>query len=390
MLVRRRAAGDLHGGGIPYEFVINRAGTRYSKVPADENQILMYDVSYMAPTVDQEIQRNLSDEHRLVLLNLLHDPRIGPERKRELDKILPRFAGRVASLIPEAHEIPYRVQRVVRVYYRERVAVLSNPDYINPVLNGNNFVPLAKPGSTKGIHPETRLVHVIDLAKFARAFKSANLPGAPGTGATQQQIIDWLRRHVPAFPETTVPGRSSGEVKGFVDKALQAIHQHDPLNRRKPTWVALWEQFKAHVSSGPNVWLQVLGLADTYSGAPRYPLVLVYPAHKVGTLLRPTQLDAEFNAMHFPSPPVAPVTAGGFTMDRAAIPGSREPLSEYLHEPRLHSAVDWNLGGQLTGPTNVATNSVSLIDARRRHYQRLRSKYPAIPDLWMRDATCLA
>jgi hypothetical protein len=345
----------------------------------------------MATTVEQEISRHLADEARVVLLNLAHDHRIGAHRKTELDKILPFFAARVAPLIPEPHEIPNRIQQVVRRYYRNRVAHSTTPDYSAPSLNAHNFVPVAKPGTPAGLHPETMLVHVIDLTKYVKAFQQAGFSGVPGTGATPHDVVTWLARNVPRFPALTVPGRSSAEVDDFVDRLLSMIFDYDRATRQPPTWVALWERFKTHLANGPNAWLQVLGMADSYRGGPRYPLVLVYELSSTGTLIRPTQLDAEFNSFHFPSPLTAPLTEGGFAMDRCPVPGFREPLSEFIHEPRRPSASDWVRGGSLAGPTSPMPGStLALVGARRRHYERLKLKYPATSIDWMRDFTSLA
>ena len=123
-----------------------------------------------------------------------------------------------------------------------------------------------------------------------------------------------------------------------------------------------------------------------------YPIVLVYRADSVGALVRPTQLDAEFNAFHFPSPQSAPLADGGYTMDWSAKPGYREPLSEFVHQQKLSpdTAKDWIRGGRLCGPTTPGGAPLTLNAVRRRHYGRLTSKVGSLPGGWMRDVTCLA
>ena len=341
----------------------------------------------MANSVDLEIRNCLSDESRVALLNLAHDGRISPQRRADLDKYLPVAAPANPALPPEVSEAVGRIQDAVRRYYNSRVAVPVAPSYCSPKANGGNFVPVAGLGRALGSHPDTLLVHVVDLMKHLDAFQQAGLPGVPGS---RPLAIGWLKKNVPMFPERTVPGRSAAEVDDFVDQALDVIFRYEAATRPPPTWVALFRQFMPHASRGPNAWLQVMGMRDSYNGQSRYPLVLVYKLRDVGTLIRPTQLEAGFDAFHFPSPPPAPVSEGGFAMDRSPSSGQQPPLSEFLHEPRPCSAEDWRLGGRLAGPTVLAdAGGIELSEARRRHYGRLKLKYQATSTDWLRDTTSL-
>lgn len=346
----------------------------------------------MATAIETKITDCLQAEYRLVLLNLLHDDRITDSRKAEVDKFLTSMTATVTPGKPEEPVASARLGRVIRKYWRQRVAVSGGPDYISSLLNGNNFVPMAKPGSKDGIHPDTLLAHVVDLSMYAKTSGYSLLPGFPGTGVTQDEVIDWLKSYVPAFPDKTVPGRSSAEVEGFIDRALKAIHDYDTDSRPPPVWVTIWDQFNDHVDDGPSMWMKLLGMRDSARSGPRYPIVLVYRADSVGPLVRPTQLEAEFNAFHFPSPRNAPLTDGGYTMDWSKKPGYREPLSEFVHQQKSkpYTKTDWILGGRLCGPTTPGGARLTLNAVRRRHYGRLTSKVGPLPGGWMRDVTCLA
>ena len=345
----------------------------------------------MPSKVELDITNCLESEHRLVLLNLLHDDRISHARKAQVDTLL-ASTGPGLTVPPVEPAAAAQLRRVIHKYKRQRITIPGVPDYISPVLNGNNFVPFAKPSGKKGIHPDTLLVHVIDLSKYVKAKGYSSLPGCPGTGAHQVEIIAWLGSYVPAFPDTDVSGRSETEVDEFVERTLEAIHDYESAPRSEPVWVALWDQFRQYVHHGLSMWMKMLGMRDSVSRHPRYPLVLVYRADSVGTLVRPTQLEAGFDAFHFPSPPSAPPTAGGYTMDWSAMPGYREPLREFLHQrkPDRDNAADWILGGRLSGPTTPGGAPLKLNETRRRHYGRLKSIHGPLPGGWMRDVTCLA
>lgn len=185
-------------------------------------------LSTMPKSVNLEINKCLSDESRVALLNLIHDGRISRLRKAELDKCLPA-APASPPLPPEMSDTAGRIRDAVWTYYNSRIAVPFAPDYCSPALNGDNFVPVAAPGLTVGFHPDTLLVHVVDLTRYLDAFQQAQLPGVPGS---RPQVIDWLKSNLPVFPNKTVSGRSTAEVDDFVDQRNVPAHSIGPLDLR--------------------------------------------------------------------------------------------------------------------------------------------------------------
>ena len=340
----------------------------------------------MLSPAEEDLVKGLDDDDRVVMLNLRHDWRIGIARLAALGSIqVPPAAG--GGNVPVAHKAVYRTRRRVRTNYDQRVAVQTDPDYLSRLLNGHNFVPLAKPGVV-GFHPDTLLVHVLDLTQYFHVFLAAGL-GSPGAKPTEAQRIDWLKRRVPAFPGTAVAGQTQNDADIFVGKALDAISNWASSTVPSPVWVALWNEFRTVLPQGPNAWLQVLGMSDQWLSGPRYPLVLAYKARSVGTLVRPTQLEASWNALHFPSPDARPVSGGGLTMDRSAAPCQQQPLCEYLHAPKRWTLGDWIRANRAAGPTVPGVGALSLQAARQRHLERIKSMSGTPAAGWMRDVTCL-
>ena len=103
----------------------------------------------MPSTVEQEITHCLESEHRLVLLNVLHDDRISNARKAQVDTLL-ASTGPGLTVPPAEPATAAQLRRVIRKYKQQRITIPGVPDYVSSVLNGNNFVPFAKPSSKKG------------------------------------------------------------------------------------------------------------------------------------------------------------------------------------------------------------------------------------------------
>ena len=139
----------------------------------------------------------------------------------------------------------------------------------------------------------------------------------------------------------------------------------------QPTWATTWAAFEPHEEDGPERWLQVLGMAKP---PPRWLILLRYTVAEAGTLVRPTILDAKWNAYHFPSPPSPQVSpaVGGHPMDLRISPKATSVLPEFIHKQIQHSLAHWmDLGGKI-GRTQ-SPNPTALADQRRAHFE-LRSE----------------
>jgi hypothetical protein len=111
-------------------------------------------------------------------------------------------------------------------------------------------------------------------------------------------------------------------------------------------------------------------------------ILLSYTVAEAGTLARPTILDADWYAYHFPSPPQAPLAIGGHPTDLRIAPRANYPLPEYIHKQIPHTLAHWTDVGGKIGRTS-SPDPTSLADQRRAHLELLAKIYG--PDVlgWM-------
>lgn len=117
--------------------------------------------------------------------------------------------------------------------------------------------------------------------------------------------------------------------------------------------------------------------------SPRWVMPLRYKVREAGTIARPTQLDADWYAYHFPSPPQTPLAMGGHPMDLGS-PKAAQLLPEYIHKQIGHKIDHWIDSGKKIGKTTQAVTA-NLADMRRAHHELLVSRHG--PDVlgWMPD-----
>ena len=177
----------------------------------------------------------------------------------------------------------------------------------------------------------------------------------------------------------------AGGPAGFLESVFEAMAWYrcnvGPLIR--PTWAAEWNSTAPYLQSGdPARWLEAVGVPKDYAvwiAVVRYrPKVAVY---------RPTQLDAGWYAHHFPSPPRANLSDGGFAMylrsiDAAATTGL---VSEYIHRQVDFTLPDWNRAGGLVGFVEKPNRGESLAQLRDQHLGILKREYGDDPD-WLMAA----
>jgi hypothetical protein len=150
----------------------------------------------------------------------------------------------------------------------------------------------------------------------------------------------------------------------------------------KPCWVTWWGRFKPYLSNG-NDWWRIVGQMPPREG--EWLLLLAYPMDHAKPLRMPTQLDAGWHGLHFPSPPdadhgCAMEVCGGAT-------GAGHIVEEYVHGA-IKLDVDYWVNADRVAPFRVPgrrdlTAGIHLED-RRRHWDKLRANYPSTA-AWMAD-----
>jgi len=115
---------------------------------------------------------------------------------------------------------------------------------------------------------------------------------------------------------------------------------------------------------------------------PRWLILLRYTVAEAGTLARPTILDADWYAYHFPSPPQTSLAVGGHPMDLRVTPRATHLLPEYIHKKIPHKLEHWtDLGGKIAR-TN-SPDSTGLVDQRMAHFELLVNTYGQDVLKWM-------
>lgn len=125
-------------------------------------------------------------------------------------------------------------------------------------------------------------------------------------------------------------------------------------------------------------------------------VLLKYRADDVGTLVRPTFLDARANPYHFVSPDLkkadlarppkaakVPAPHGGLAMDLNPNNKTAPLLEEYIHQQLDWKIEHFRAAGNRCLPTESAS-AMGLREARGRHYDRLVNEFTAdVIDPWM-------
>ena len=238
-------------------------------------------------------------------------------------------------------------------------------------------------------HPDLWLARVLDLnglvpvflvARRSRLAPFHDFPFCPGrrsprSSGTSKATLEWLDNHLLNC--------SLDQQKTFIASVLEAIE----LNRGRktgayqPSWATFWARFKLIVNGDPELWASAVGLPNRRACA-RWLIVLKYRLRETGGLVRPTILDAGFNAYHFPSPPQASLRDGGYTMNLQL---SSEPsllVPEFIHQQIPHPFQHWRDANFLLGRT-YSPRCGWLARRRRKHHELLRATYGACVDTWM-------
>ncbi len=313
---------------------------------------------------------SLRSTYRAMASNVMYDHRVTLERKRVFDGIV----GRPCS--------GSGVQRAVTKYKGDRIAYSPDPDYLNESLNSANFVSGFDPVE-EVIEGDVPLARVVDL-----------------NGQGLQAVYAWgknhgepaLRKALERFPEN--PDETSSvsrwlddcllppaDVSSFIGVVLQALNGCRQERPYRLAWATFWSRLEPHLGDPPNPdrWLEVLGLGALPQ--PHWVIALKYTVAEAGTLVRPTMLEAGWNALHFPSPPQAPLGAGGHCMDLGSAPPGAALVNEYIHQPIEHSLQHWENAGRKCART-TGLGGWDLSEQRRRHHRGLSWWYTDV-ERWM-------
>lgn len=290
-----------------------------------------------------------SSEYRAMSYNIQYDHRVSKAREQEFDKCF------------NSKNIP-SLQAAITDYHKERIQKNRTPDFLDINLNGENFVSGGPSGNSQ-INKDLELVRILDLnglkILFQKAREESNEPfedfPIPGNDT---QITDWLSKKL----ET--------EKKSFIADTINLMNDSRGKEPYNPIWASPWTTFVKYLKSDPEEWLNIMGMIK---GVGHWLILLKYTVREAGTLVRPTQLDAGFNAYHFPSPNSAPLQLGGHPM-YLGIAASDLP-SEYIHEQIDHTIEHWENAGSLCQQTVTANPKESLARLRQAHHELLNKTY---------------
>jgi len=287
--------------------------------------------------------------------NIRYDRRVSVEREEELD-----------VYVKGEPKIWTDLQRPIGDYFWEKVRRNGDPDYVRGINRQNIVV-----GGTEnhhGLRDEVELGTVLDLRGLLPVYRWAQSTGiepfasAIGDFERDENLLLYLDRVCRGTTE---------EISAFLARLFEALgrklQEDEPFN---PTWAVLWKDLEAVLDKQPERWLEVLGIPKQEPG--RWLIVLRYRVRDTGTLVRPTLLDAGWNAYHFPSPPLLPPASGGHPMNLRGQAGGL--LREYVHSQIPHTIAHWEAGRKKIRRTERAV-TCRLMEQRARHHQRLVDLY---------------
>lgn len=300
--------------------------------------------------------------------NVMHDHRVSKQRADSFNRYVDHPCTSAG------------LNRAIFNYFKREIRHEVLPHYLNRTINEENF--LTSRGLLPLIHKDVKLVRVLDLTGLRLVIQWGNetirrkrsweptLLNLP-TSLTDQDVTKWL--------DEEIGNGSSSQVERTVETILDIMNSYSREEPYQPIWATTWAAFEPYVDDGPERWLQLLGIPSL---PPRWLILLSYTVAEVGTLVRPTILDADWNGYHFPSPPQASLASGGHPMDLRIIPKATTPIPEYIHKQIPHKLAHWtDLGGKI-GRSSVP-DSTALVDQRTAHLELLTKSYGPDVGNWM-------
>jgi len=298
-----------------------------------------------------------------VAQNIRYDHRVSPEREAMFD---------ASSRRPRSAR---ELRRGFEDYLRDNVREASDPDFSSHLLNGQNVV-VGGTANLKRLDPRIELGRIIRLNALLHplmvaAEKNPGLFGKTDAFNSPPRFREFL--------ETKCTG-SAADSADFVRRVLDGLNLAGARAPYHTNWVARWDQLEPTLSSGAERWATCVGLRLPDPG--EWLIVLRYSIEDVGTLVRPTVLDAGWHSCHFPSPRRLAPEIGGHPVDLGPrTHWSSDLLAEYLHAQIEYRFEYWEAAGRRLQKANSST-SCSLINCRSDHRDRLQSKYGPLED-WM-------
>jgi len=294
-------------------------------------------------------------DYRAMARNLMHDHRVSADRERAFDYYV------------ETPTTSRRLREAITVYYERRVRDCTDPDCIDPTINANNFLTT---------HKDLLLLRVLNLSGLYGVFEWGRKEGIVVTDGfpVSDKRTAGDRDGRDRWLADQVSGRADDDVHTFVSDVLSLLAQFTAANQPwQPTWATAWSAFKGYVGDKADPiradrWAQVVGL---YSPTiwPSWLVLLKYRARRAGLLIRPTQLDGNWNPYHFPSPPPELSTTigrAGQPMDLGSPRLGERLVPEFIHKQIQHAPEDFVAIGQTTG------TAVSVLEQQRTaHWERL-------------------
>lgn len=306
---------------------------------------------------------NATEDRCAVARNLMHDHRVAEPREKALRELF------TTPMTVEA------LESAVKLYAEHHVRYTGTPDFVEDAINAENILA----GTALGAHQVSK-----DLA-LGRVL---NLAGA----GMREFYVACRERRVKAF--AMVPGDDPMNVKKWIDGYMEDPDKRDGFVARvlahlwpqrdalpvEPCWATTWDVLEAVADEPASRWAEVVGVPP----APGDWLILLkYRVRETGTLVRPTQLDAGWNARHFPSPPTTPLAGGGHPMDLGG-DGCRAALRpEFIHQQITHTPAHWIAAGKRVQKVDEVVNERDLVLQRVRHWTLLQSRDGDVIRAWM-------
>ncbi len=324
------------------------------------------DFQDLAHLLQQMEQGEQNPSLRALAANLQLDHRITPDHAR---RFLQLWREECKAAIPSL-----AVSNAIRKY-REEARTSPHTTFLSPE-NARNFLP---PGDKRYSEPFVTVLSVASVFFLARK---------DGLLTPDEE------RLLPRTP-TAADYRSAFSSRGETEFVKLVLAIRNRL-RRSPVWAARFSAFaeSAHPRQ-PVTWKHSVGL-DVRRSADC--IILCYYHVPTGVqLVRPSQLDAGDNPLHYPSPANWRLHHGGCCMIAGQLTLPDPPLVQELIHQDLPFSVDHWLDAQKrfrhAGPAaldprpdlppppfrpNPAPSPVPwpLLDARTFHSERLRRRKP--------------
>lgn len=282
--------------------------------------------------------------------NLRYDHRVTAAREAAFDKFVPTA--------PTSRCL----QQSIVDYFENRVRTLPTPDFVRFAENGANIVTRVDSSPPK-IHHDVELVRVLDLTGLHPVFRWAK---------QQRMGMFWDfpddDRERQSWLDRVLLGKRSSDQEPFMRAVLDAMAARRRAAPFQPTWATMWDEFREYVDSEPARWLELVGMNRAVRG--RWITLLRYRVREVGTLARPTQLDAGDYVYHFPSPPGVYC---GHPMNLAVDETGITILPEFVHQQIDHPIEHWLAAFGIVKTTR-ATRS-DLVNQRSAHHRGLLRKH---------------